>query len=135
MTARVGLKPSRTAIGERAESICGDYLFARGFTVLSYNTRVGHLEVDIIARRGPLVVLVEVRTRGAGAFQKPLASISVPKRLRLLRAADRLWRREISRMPGVERIRIDVAAVDMRAGRVGVEYIEGAIAGGFGQRL
>ena len=99
--------------------------------MLSQNTRAGHLEIDLIARRGPLVVLVEVRTRGAGSYERPLASVSVPKRLRLLRAADRLWRRSISQMPGVERVRIDVAAVDLRPGRVSVEYIEGAIAGGF----
>jgi putative endonuclease len=127
-------RATKAWLGERAENICADYLFARGFTILAHNARAGHLEVDLIARRGPLIVLVEVRTRGARAFQRSLESISIPKRMRLLRAADQLWRRSIRRLPGVERIRIDVAAVDLTESRTSVEYIEGAIAGGFGAR-
>lgn len=121
--------PDRQERGARAEALVALELEARGFVVLARNVRLGHLELDIIARRGPLVVIVEVRARGQGAFERPLASLASKKRMRLLHAADRLWRARLSRMPGVERLRIDAAAVDLRDEPPRVEIIEGAVMG------
>ena len=104
-----------------------DYLFARGFVILAANLRLGYLELDVVARRGPLAVIVEVRTRGATAYEKPLASLNGKKRRHILHAADRLWRSTLSKIPSVERLRIDVAAVSVTGRTTYVEYIEGAI--------
>ncbi len=104
-----------------------DYLVVRGFRILGTNVRLGHLELDIVARRGPLVVVVEVRTRGAGAFEGALASVTGTKRRHLLLATDRLWRARLVHDPDIERVRIDVAAVSFEAGETRVEYIQGAV--------
>ena len=97
--------------------------------MLAQNLRLGALEIDLVARRGPLVVMVEVRVRGRGAFERPFASIAGMKRTRLLRAADRLWRGRLAAMRDVERMRIDVAAVRFDDdGTTHVEYVAGAIA-------
>jgi putative endonuclease len=105
-----------------------DFLFARGFAILWRNLRVGPLELDVVARRGPLVVVVEVRARRAGAMVGPFESIGHEKRARLLRAARGLWDRKLDRR-GVERLRIDVAAVRFERGTTKVEYVEGAVSG------
>ena len=68
------------------------YLEARGYRLLARNLRLGALELDLVMRQGPLVAIVEVRTRGAGSFTGPFASVTPTTRTRLLRAADRLWR-------------------------------------------
>ena len=120
----------RHARGRRAELAVEDYLFARGFDVLERNVRLGRLELDLVARKGALVVVVEVRTRGEGSYLRALASIDGVKRRRLLEAVDRLWRQRLARMEGVERVRIDVAAVTFGAGGTEIEYVEGAIVGG-----
>ncbi|MEO6418348.1 MAG: YraN family protein [Polyangiaceae bacterium] len=104
-----------------------DYLFVRGFVILAANLRLGYLELDVVARRGPLAVIVEVRTRGTTAYEKSLASLNGKKQMRLLHAADRLWRRTLSKDASIERLRIDVAAVTFDARATHVEYIEGAI--------
>lgn len=83
----------------------------------------------MVARRGPLVVVVEVRTRGAGALVGAFESIGHVKRRRLLHAVDRLWQRRFASMPDVERIRVDVAAVSFDGPTTRVEYIEGAFSG------
>jgi putative endonuclease len=113
--------------GERAETIVADYLVARGYTILEQNLRLGRLEIDIVARLGAVVSVVEVRTRGETSFLPALATISREKRARLLRAADRLWRDRFARVGDVHRIRIDVAAVYLDLGAPRVEYVEGAI--------
>lgn len=107
-----------------------DYLHAEGYRLLARNLRLGHLELDIVAERGGVVCIVEVRTRGRGSFLPALATISWVKRSRLLFAAERLWRQTLARDPGAPRVRIDVASVVFASGAAPrVEYIEGAIAG------
>ncbi|MBI4701504.1 MAG: YraN family protein [Deltaproteobacteria bacterium] len=96
-------------------------------TILARNLRVGHLEIDLLARDGPAVVLIEVRTRGAGSWGSALGSVNPAKQRRLRAAAGLLWSRRFARAAGVERMRFDVAAVDLDAGPSPVvEYVQGA---------
>ena len=120
---------SRAAAGARAEHAVVDYLVVRGFTIVAQNLRLGRLELDVVARRGDLLVVVEVRTRGPGSFERPLQSIDAKKRGRLLRATDRLVRGKLAAMRGVERVRIDAAGVVFDGKATRVEYVEGAITG------
>ena len=117
----------RAALGRRAELAAVDYLIAHGFGILARNLRVGALEIDVVARRGPLVVAVEVRTRGAGAYERALESIGPAKQARLVAAVERLWSSRLARMPDVDRVRIDVAAVRFEHGQTLVEYVPGAV--------
>jgi putative endonuclease len=118
---------TRRELGLRAELAVADFLFAHGFTILGRNVRLGHLELDVVARHGPLLVVVEVRTRRPGAMVGAFASVTAVKRARLLRATERLWRSTVASMRGVQRVRIDVAAVTFDEGKTLVEYAKGAI--------
>ncbi len=120
-------RPSGHDAGRRAESAVADYLFASGFAILARNLRVGPLELDVVARRGPLVVVVEVRTRGPGSYEKAFESIGAAKRARIARAVERLWSERLAKVEGIERVRIDAAAVFVDGPRTRVEYVEGAI--------
>jgi putative endonuclease len=118
---------SRTELGRRAEDAVADYLVVRGYQVIGRNVRLGPLELDLVARRGPLVAIVEVRMRGHGSMQGPFESVGGRKRLYLKRAVSRLWHERLRAMREVQRIRIDVAAVRFEGGETWVEYVEGAI--------
>ena len=120
---------NRTALGRRAELAVADYLVVRGFRVLARDLRVGGYELDVVARRDSLVVAVEVRTRGAGSYERAFESIGPRKRARLLRAVDLLWHAHLARSLGVEQDRIDAAAVTFEGGATYVEYVEGAVTG------
>jgi putative endonuclease len=104
-----------------------DHLLARGFEILGRNVRVGRLEIDVLARKGPLAVVTEVRTRGEGSFVGGFASVDAKKRAALVRAAEQLWRSRLSKIEGVERVRIDVASVTFDARGTHVEYAEAAL--------
>jgi putative endonuclease len=118
---------NRVELGRRAELAVADLLFTRGFRILGRNVRMGALELDVVARKGPLVVVVEVRTRGPKALVGAFESIGYVKRKRLFFAVERLWRRRFAKTADVERIRIDAAAVSFDGARTRVEYIEGAL--------
>ncbi len=95
--------------------------------VLELNLRVHQLELDIVARDGNVIAIIEVRTRGRGSWAKALASVDGRKRERLRRAAKLLWARRFSKMADVQRMRFDVVAVDLdHAAGVKVEYVRAA---------
>jgi putative endonuclease len=120
--------PARHARGRDAEALVARDLEARGFRLLWRNLRIGALELDIIAAKEDLVVIVEVRARAIGALVGPLSSISLTKKRALLRASRGLWRGRLSKMSDVGRVRIDVAAVTYDAtGTPTLEWVCGAI--------
>ena len=93
--------------GQVSEYIAALYLAAKGFRIraIRYRTRLG--EIDIIARRGDLVVCVEVKARrdvGAAVF-----AVTGTAQQRI-RAASELW---LARQPDAHRLslRYDIVAV------------------------
>jgi len=53
----------RKALGAQGESLVAEALVARGFTIVETNLRSRWGEIDLIARKGGLLWLVEVKTR------------------------------------------------------------------------
>jgi putative endonuclease len=118
---------ARTKRAGAAETAVADYLMERGFTVVARNLRLGRLELDVVARRDALIVIVEVRTRGSGAWTTAFGSIDSSKRRRIRQAGERLWQRRYKRDASVERVRFDAASVSFDgAGCARVEYVEAA---------
>ena len=66
------------------------YLLSRGCTIVAHRFRVGHTEIDLIARQGDLVTFVEVKTRRGKAFGSPFEAVTGAKRRELVKAA-RVW--------------------------------------------
>jgi putative endonuclease len=118
---------TRVELGRRAELAVADYLFARGFDLLARNLRLGHLELDVVARKGSLLVVTEVRTRGRTSYERAFESVSRQKRARIAIAVDRLWRRRSSWMQGVERVRLDAAAVTFVGRETHIDYAPSAL--------
>ncbi len=112
--------------GDAAEQIVARWLQARGAMIVARNLRLGALEIDIVAREQEVVLVVEVRTRGPGAFTSGLASLSPTKRKRVRRAGQRLWDRRYRRDPTAQRMRFDVAIVSFQTDPPTLEYVKGA---------
>ncbi len=121
-------RPWRARRGALAEDAAAAFVTSSGMKVLQRNVRVGHLELDIIARDRSVIAVVEVRTRGAGAWQRPLSSLGHVKCQRLRRAAAILWSRRWRKLRGIERVRFDVASVDLdtHPDEPQVEYVRAA---------
>jgi putative endonuclease len=114
-------------LGRLAETAAADHLHGLGYILLERNLRVGALELDIVARDGQVVVVVEVRYRGSGAWSKALASIGPRKRERLRRAARLLWTRSFAADPTIQRLRFDVIAVTFApSGEPVLEHVRAA---------
>lgn len=115
----------RAALGRWGEDLAARELRRRGYEVLERNQRVGRGEVDLVARQGETVVLVEVKTRRAGAFGEARDAISTAKARRLVALGQRH-----AQSAGATDWRIDVVAIDVAPdGGYTVEVIESAVAG------
>lgn len=75
------------ARGNLAEALAADYLQRRGLRLLERNYRCRLGEIDLILADGPALVFAEVRLRSNLEFGGAAASITAPKRQRILRAA------------------------------------------------
>jgi len=104
------------------------WLEARGYRVVGRNVRVGRLELDLIARRGRLVVVCEVRCRTDDRIASPAETIDRAKVARVRRAAA-LWMHTQPRSLREGELRFDAASVVLRTpegGEPRVEYFEDA---------
>ena len=72
--------------GNWGESLAADWLTASGFEILHRNWRMGKLEIDLIARKGKYLHIIEVKTRHGNEYGWPEESVSV-KKFRHLQAA------------------------------------------------
>lgn len=74
-------------VGARFESIAEAVLRRAGLTVLARNYRCRVGEIDLVMRHGQVIVFVEVRYRRSSDFGDPLATITMRKQHRIVRAA------------------------------------------------
>jgi|SRR5581483_371335 len=108
-----GRRTYRQVMGQRAEDLAVEFLQAQGLEILERNFRRRLGELDIVAREGDTLVIVEVRTRASDRYGGAAASVDSRKQLRLVRAAEQLLqqRRDLARLPA----RFDVITVSALA--------------------
>ncbi|MBN1534352.1 MAG: YraN family protein [Spirochaetes bacterium] len=83
---KVPTRRERGIVGERR---AGEFLREQGFEIIATNFRYGRIaEIDIIAKRGNLIVFAEVKSRVTAAFGGGLYSIRGKKIIALRRAAE-----------------------------------------------
>ena len=75
--------------GNAAEERACRHLEGAGLTIVERNFRTGGGEIDIVARKGDVLVFVEVRSREDADFGTPEESVTPAKRRRIVGAAKR----------------------------------------------
>jgi putative endonuclease len=110
----------RQRIGQAAEHAAVDFLKSRGVAIILRNFRLRLGELDIVARDGDALTIVEVRNRSGNRFGGAAASVDARKQIKLKRAAALLLqqRPDLSALP----VRFDVIAVTP----TGIEWIKHA---------
>src|SRR5579872_3795991 len=78
------VRPS-IALGRAGEDLAAAWYEARGYAVVARNWRSAGGEIDLVARRGRLVVIVEVKARSSDRFGHPAEAVMRDKQLRLRR--------------------------------------------------
>ena len=79
---------STREIGEMAELLAQQHLLKLGYELLDTNWHYGHLELDIIAKDGDELVVVEVKSRNGIRYEHPSEAVTNAKIRRIVEAAD-----------------------------------------------
>ena len=74
-------------LGNLGEDMAAGYLEKQGCRVLRRNYRCREGEIDIIAEKGGVLSLVEVKTRRSDSFGRPAEAVDLRKREHIKKAA------------------------------------------------
>jgi putative endonuclease len=112
-------------VGRLGERIAEWFLALKGFEVVGRNLVYAGREIDLLVRRGPLLVAVEVKLRRGAGFGRAVEAVDRRKLSRIEQAlACAVAREERPVVP-----RIDLVVIDFDAGsdRMIVEHIESVV--------
>lgn len=109
-------------LGKEGEELARKYLLSKGYEILDQNLRIGKLEIDLIALKDNMVVIVEVKTR-SGSFSEISDLISEKKEENLLKAANTYMENRESNME----CRIDLIIIQKKKYNSDLIHMEDAI--------
>lgn len=75
-------------LGKIGEQLAADYLHRHGYSILERNFIYDKAEIDIIARKEDLIIVVEVKTRNSDFFGDPQDFVTKGKIKLLVKAAN-----------------------------------------------
>ena len=108
--------------GKLGEEIAVNYLIGKDYEILERNWRNIHKEIDIIAKDGKFLVIVEVKARQTDEYGEPDIAVT-RKKQRLLIAAANAY---ISRNNLDVETRFDIISIIFKDGEPVIDHIEDA---------
>ena len=123
------MKPDRQTTGRGGEHLAAAWLQAHGYEIVARNWRSGRSgEIDLVARQGPRLVIVEVRTRHGQRYGSAEESVTPAKQARLAALTEAYCAETGWQGP----VRVDVVAItlDPTGAALEIRHIEDAVSGG-----
>jgi putative endonuclease len=114
---------ARNALGRAGEDLAARHYRRLGFKVVERNHRRPGGEIDLVLRRGRVLVFCEVKTRSSDRWGVPAEAVHPVKQERLRRLAAG-WMTD--KRPGRVDVRFDVVSAMVRDGRIEIEHIADA---------
>lgn len=109
-------------LGKTGEDLAEKHLIGLGYRILQRNWHFGHDELDIIARDGDWLVIVEVKTRTTDLFGEPEMEVKPAKQRAIVRTADAYI--QLSNFRG--ETRFDVIGILLGGGKVVLNHVKDA---------
>jgi putative endonuclease len=109
-------------LGSDGEAVAAHHYERAGFEIIARNWRCPEGELDVIARRGPLLVVCEVKTRSSDRFGGGAEAVGLVRQRRMRHATARF----LETQPWTPEIRFDVAVVRPGVHGFAIEVIEHA---------
>ena len=109
-------------LGKLGEEIAVHYLIGKGYEIVERNWHNIHKEIDIIAKKGQELVVVEVKTRQSDEFGEPDKAVTRQKQSRLISAANAY----IVKNKLDVSTRFDIISIVFREDNPNIEHIEDA---------
>lgn len=109
-------------LGKRGEQEAREHLIALGYTLRDTNWRCNKIELDIVAEKDGMLIIVEVKTRGTHYFGNPESFVDKAKQKMMAEGAEAYIHQNKLDMP----VRYDIVSVVIEEYHVAVMHIEDA---------
>jgi putative endonuclease len=109
-------------LGKIGEELAVQFLIEKGYEILDKNWRNKHKEIDIVAKDGNELVIVEVKTRQTDEYGEPDIAVTKRKQRMLIAAANAYILRNNLDMS----TRFDIVSIVFKDGEPVIEHIEDA---------
>jgi putative endonuclease len=109
-------------LGRTGEEMAVALLEGKGYRILERNWHFGKEEIDIIARDGLFLVIIEVKARTSNVFAEPEAAVTKSKQRILVRAANAY----VNYRKQQGEVRFDIITIVMRPEGAVVNHIPDA---------
>lgn len=109
-------------LGKKGEQLAVDFLLKNNYDILERNYRFDKAEVDIIAQKGDVLAIVEVKTRSSLDFGNPQDFVK-PKQIKnLVKAVDEY----VTENDLDVEVRFDIIAIVKENKTYNIEHLENA---------
>ncbi|WP_309645168.1 YraN family protein [Phenylobacterium sp.] len=98
--------------GRRAEVWAAIWLMAKGYRILGFRLRTPQGEIDLLAQRGQVLAVVEVKQRTT--LESALEAVTATQRERLRRAGEML----ASRRPSLQKLAVRLDLIALAPGKL-----------------
>jgi putative endonuclease len=113
---------SHNELGKKGEDLAGEYLLDNGYRILARNYTYRKFEIDLIAQKGPVLAVIEVKTRSSITFGPPQHFVNQQKIAGMAKAIN-----HFVQVNGVDlNIRFDVVGVVKKREGYTIEHIPDA---------
>ncbi|SIQ07807.1 putative endonuclease [Chryseobacterium sp. RU37D] len=110
-------------LGKLAEDLAAEYLIKKGYKILTRNFRFQKAEIDILAEKDNLVIIIEVKARSTDAFILPQEAVN-KRKIKLIVSAANHYLEEFNK--NLE-VRFDIISVlPDETGKLMIEHIQDA---------
>ena len=109
-------------LGKLGEDLAVELLIDKGYDILERNFKYGKAEIDIIASKSDMLIVVEVKTRNSSVFGDPQSFVSKKKIGLLVQAANEYL---LQNSIDLE-VRFDIVAVLKNNREQHLEHLENA---------
>ncbi len=130
---QVGLKPQKSLkqnrgqrariAGRRGEWVAAFWLMAKGWRIIGFRYRTPQAEIDLVARKGAILILVEVKRRRTLA--EAISAVSPDQLSRLRRAGDGIAARLMAKQASANALVVRLDLIALAPKRL-PRHIEGA---------
>lgn len=108
--------------GKKGESMAAVYLIKHGYVIKYRNYRYLKAEIDIIAQKGNITAIIEVKSRSSTYFEEIAETVSRKKIKLIVSAADHY----INSHHLDTEVRFDIITILKRDNRFRIEHLENA---------
>jgi putative endonuclease len=114
---------ARKRLGAAGEDLAAAYLVKQGYKILERNYTCPLGEIDLVARQGKTLVIIEVKTRSHAQFGLPQEAVHHAKQAKLRRLAEYYLKQK---QLAAATVRFDVVAITLAGAGPAVELIQDA---------